>query len=82
MTATEELSNKSFEELVEMLEETIQKLDGDSLTLEESISAYERSVAIASACEAILDSAELRISQIDVRKPADPGTDDEADIPF
>lgn len=70
MTADVDLEGKSFEELVKMLEETISELDGNTLTLEQSVTTYEHSVAIAAACEKILNDAELRISQIDARRPA------------
>ena len=69
MTAEITFEGKSFEELLEMLEETISQLDGNSLTLAQSLETYERSVAIAAACEKILNESELRISQIDARKP-------------
>ena len=85
MTIDPELEGKSFEELLQMLEETVGELDGNSLTLEQSIATYERSVAIAAACESILDGAELRISQIDARTPVDPDPengDDADDVPF
>ncbi|CAN5150435.1 hypothetical protein BH23CHL1_BH23CHL1_07700 [soil metagenome] len=69
MTAAVNLEEKSFEELLKMLEETVNQLDGSKLTLEQSLATYEKSVAIAAACEQILNEAELRISQIDARKP-------------
>ncbi|CAN5668360.1 hypothetical protein BH24CHL1_BH24CHL1_12830 [soil metagenome] len=69
MTAAVNLEEKSFEELLKMLEETVNQLDGSELTLEQSLATYEKSVAIAAACEQILNEAELRISQIDARKP-------------
>lgn len=70
MTADVNLEEKSFEELLKMLEETVNRLDGNELTLEQSLATYEQSVAIAAACEKILNEAELRISQIDARKPS------------
>lgn len=79
-----DLEERSFEELLKLLEETISKLDGNTLTLEESLDTYERSVAISAACEKILNEAELRISQIDARKPSTIGEeiddDDEYNI--
>jgi exodeoxyribonuclease VII small subunit len=69
MTAAVNLEEKSFEELLKMLEETVNQLDGSELTLEQSLATYEKSVAIAATCEQILNEAELRISQIDARKP-------------
>lgn len=82
MSGANDLEGKSFEDLIQMLEKTIEMLDGNDLTLEQSISTYERSVAIAEACETILNTAELRISQIDARKPLDPDADDDKDLPF
>ncbi len=69
MTAQVNIDDKSFEELLKMLEVTINQLDGNTLTLEQSLATYEQSVAISAACEKILNEAELRISQIDSRKP-------------
>ena len=69
MTAEVNLEDKSFEELLKMLEVTIDQLDGNTLTLEQSLATYEQSVDISAACEKILNEAELRISQIDARKP-------------
>ena len=62
-----DLTGKSFEDLLEMLEEAVDELDGDTLTLEQSIEAYERSVAISLACQKLLDEAELRIEVIDAK---------------
>jgi exodeoxyribonuclease VII small subunit len=67
MTDTFDLEGKSFEELLEMLQETVNQLDSNGLTLEQSVLAYERSVAIAAACENILNEAELRIERINAR---------------
>lgn len=76
-----ELQGKSFEELLELLEETIGELDGATLTLEQSLAAYERSVAISAACEKMLDDAELRIRQIDASR-SDMDDLDNEDVPF
>lgn len=54
-----------FEELLAQLQQTVSALENEQLTLEESIAAYERSVALANACAEMLDEAELRISRID-----------------
>ena len=56
---------QQFEDLLIELQETFKRLEGDELTLDEAIAAYERSVTIATQCATILDNAELRISQID-----------------
>lgn len=84
MSVPTDIEGKSFEELLEMLEQTVNELDGDSLTLEQALATYERSVAISAACEKILDEAELRIRQIDARKPQASSSifEDEEEYPF
>lgn len=78
MTESFDLDGKSFEELLELLQETVAQLDGNGLTLEQSVVAYERSVAIAAACENILNEAELRIERIH----ANANGDTPEDVPF
>lgn len=81
MNEIDSLDKLSFEELLKMLEETVSRLDGNTLTLEQSIAMYERSVTISEACEKILNDAELRISRIDSRKPSALGEDlDDEDV--
>lgn len=83
MTEQLSLEGKSFEELLEMLEAAVTELDGDTLTLAQSVAAYERSVEISNACEKLLNEAELRIEQIDARNTAALEEDaGEGDIPF
>lgn len=67
MTGTQDLGNQSFEELAELLEVTLQRMEHEPLTLDEAIGAYELSVEIARACNELLDQAELRIRAIDAR---------------
>jgi exodeoxyribonuclease VII small subunit len=54
-----------FERLAEQLQEQVALLEKNHLTLEEAISAYERSVDLANACHQLLDDAQLRIEKID-----------------
>lgn len=61
----EALADKSFEELLELLNESVQALESHELTLEEMLAAYERSVRIVATCNKMLDEAELRVRQID-----------------
>jgi exodeoxyribonuclease VII small subunit len=58
---------KTFELLLQQLQETVARLESDELTLEDAIAAYERSVEIANQCTQILDDAELRITTIDAQ---------------
>ena len=54
----------SFEEAFKELEETVQRMEAGDLTLEESIALFERGQALARHCNAALDQAELRVSQL------------------
>lgn len=60
-----QLADKSFEELLELLDQSMEALESDKLTLDEMLQYYERSVRIVSACTQLLDQAEMRVRQID-----------------
>jgi exodeoxyribonuclease VII small subunit len=53
-----------FEELYRRLEETVEKLEKGGLSLEQSIALYEEGMELAKRCQAILDSAEQRITTL------------------
>jgi exodeoxyribonuclease VII small subunit len=67
MSASPDLAQMTFEELAELLEATLQRMENEPLTLSEAIDAYELAVEIARACNELLDQAELRIRAIDAR---------------
>ena len=55
----------SFEETLTQLEEVVNHLEaGDSLTLDESLQAFETGVRLARICRQKLDGAELRVRQL------------------
>ena len=54
----------SFEEAYARLEEIVRRLEGDDLTIEQSVELYEQGVALVRHCNSRLDGAELRISQL------------------
>jgi exodeoxyribonuclease VII small subunit len=70
MNANEALSGVPFETLLAQLRDTVARLDGHELTLDEAVLAYEECVRIANACAALLDNAELRVTQINVSATA------------
>ena len=55
----------AFEEAFAELQATIDELRGETLTLERSLALYERGTALAAHCNALLTSAELRVTQLD-----------------
>ena len=85
---------KRFEEEVKDLEAIVNQIDSGELTLEESISAFERGVALVKSLNQKLDEVErkvelltrnaegrLQTSSLDNEPGATTPTDDE-DIPF
>ena len=55
----------SFEEALTKLEEAVAQLEqGDALTLDESLRAFEEGVRLTRLCRDKLDAAELRVQQL------------------
>ena len=55
----------SFEEALTKLEEAVAQLEqGDALTLDESLQAFEEGVRLTRLCREKLDTAELRVQQL------------------
>ncbi|WP_066096905.1 exodeoxyribonuclease VII small subunit [Xanthomonas massiliensis] len=50
-----------FEQSLEELEQLVEKMEGGELTLEQSLAAYERGVALYRQCQGALEQAELRV---------------------
>ena len=59
-----ELAELSFEEAYARLEEIVHRLEGDDLTIDQSVELYEQGVALVRHCNSRLEGAELRISQL------------------
>jgi exodeoxyribonuclease VII small subunit len=54
----------SYEEAYEELNQIVAKLEAEELTLEQTISLFERGQNLAQYCTDILDKTEMRIQQI------------------
>ena len=55
----------SFEETLAKLEQVVTQLErGDSLTLDESLQAFEEGIRLTRICREKLDNAELRVEQL------------------
>jgi exodeoxyribonuclease VII small subunit len=59
------INELSFEQAYQQLEQSIAKLESGELSLEESVSLYEKGRLLAAHCQKLLDNAELRIKKID-----------------
>ena len=53
-----------FEESLNQLESLVEEMESGELTLEESLVAFERGVALARTCKEALRRAEERIAQL------------------
>ena len=54
----------SFEGALERLEAIVQKLDDNSLSLEQSLELYEEGVTLSKQCSETLEDAKLRIEKV------------------
>jgi Exodeoxyribonuclease VII small subunit (EC 3.1.11.6) len=68
-----------FEQSLEELEQLVDKMEGGELSLEQSLAAYERGVALYRQCQGALEQAELRIRLLSDPQQPDAATDFEPD---
>ena len=55
----------TFEETLKQLENVVERLEsGDSLTLDESLAAFEEGVRLTRLCRKTLEEAELRVRRL------------------
>lgn len=64
MTKTTSLENIGFEAALAELETIVRDLETGKISLEESITAYERGMTLKSHCEAKLRDAKMKIDKI------------------
>ena len=55
-------ANKSFEKMMQDLENIAKDLENGSLSLDESVNKFEQGMEISKECSKILENAEKRIS--------------------
>jgi exodeoxyribonuclease VII small subunit len=60
----------NFERSLQELEQLVQKLETGDLSLDESLQAYERGIALYRRCHGALEQAELRVRLLS--DPEDP----------
>ena len=54
--------NKSFEEMMQNLEDIAKELENGNLTLDESVKKFEEGMEISKKCSELLENAEKRIT--------------------
>ena len=62
------MATEKFETALKKLEEIVRRLEGGSLSLDESLKAFEEGVRHASFCSKKLDEAERRVDVVLKRK--------------
>ena len=60
-----EKERPSFEEALKQLEAIVEKLNDKEISLEESVALYEEGQKLSKICSETLESAALKIEQID-----------------
>lgn len=53
---------KTFEESISELEEIVSQLEGGDVTLDESLTLFEKGIKLSKSCQKMLDSAEKKVS--------------------
>ena len=54
----------TFEQAFAQLEEAVRQLESGELSLEQSLALFEKGMRLAKVCEAKLDQAEQKVSQL------------------
>jgi exodeoxyribonuclease VII small subunit len=55
---------RGFEQRLEALEAVVRDLEGEELSLEDSLGRYQQGVEHLKACRAMLDTAEARLAEL------------------
>ena len=66
------MQDLTFEEALAQLDQIVQRLEDGELSLDEALALYERGRSLAQQCQAKLDEAELRLTQVEDETPAQP----------
>ncbi|PAU95265.1 exodeoxyribonuclease VII small subunit [Aliifodinibius salipaludis] len=59
-----EKERPSFEEALKRLEDIVNQLEDESISLEKSIALYEEGIKLSKICTETLEEAELRIKKV------------------
>ncbi len=69
-------NTQSFEEMMKELENIVQKLDNENVSLEESLNLYQRGMKLSATCDETLKDAEKKVNEL----MADEQTDNNDDV--
>lgn len=76
----DDIASMTFETALAELEEIVQKLEAGQVSLEESITIYERGEKLKAHCDAMLKKAEARIEKITLSAEGKPAGAEPLDV--
>ena len=59
-----ELENMSFEDAINELEKIVDELEGNEISLDEAVNAYERGSKLKNICQERLNEAKMKVEKI------------------
>ncbi len=63
----------SFEEALRELDQQVERLEGEELTLEEALTCYARAQSLLAHCQQLLATAELKLERLSLDDLPEPG---------
>ena len=78
MTQLESKENLSYEQAFTELEQVLNRLEGESMNLEDSLLLFERGQFLTRYCADLLEKAQLRMQQLQVNLSSDETEEEEA----
>lgn len=70
---------QSFEEMMQELERIVQKLDNETVSLEESLDLYQRGMKLSADCDTTLKNAEKKVNDLIKEEAEDVKNDESTD---
>ncbi|HGZ9062433.1 TPA: exodeoxyribonuclease VII small subunit [Staphylococcus aureus] len=70
---------QSFEEMMQELEQIVQKLDNETVSLEELLDLYQRGMKLSAACDTTLKNAEKKVNDLIKEEAEDVKNDESTD---
>ncbi|HCY8651521.1 TPA: exodeoxyribonuclease VII small subunit [Staphylococcus aureus] len=70
---------QSFEEMMQELERIVQKLDNETVSLEESLDLYQHGMKLSAACDTTLKNAEKKVNDLIKEEVEDVKNDESTD---
>ena len=68
---TDDIKMLGYEAAFHQLQDLVAQLESGEKTLEESVALYERGRRLSDHCQHLLESAQLRVRQVDETAPSD-----------